>query len=411
MATLWWRVCRMIRSSGTPAAAAWVAKPSGLVVDYIGIAEDLRSAPATYTDRDKQGRAIGGDVRASAIPEMLVEHSVVSGLLAGVDWVTTLASGDAKAYVYAITEAVDYLLESERGNGTDDGTEGEPGEFDTGEDSGTTSLKRRFMAHTSRLKRLYSLVPASVEAVAIREDVAFFDGVRQSIAKIEATDRESSGDAVDTAIRQIISTHVAGSGVIDIFAAAGLAKPDISVIDDDFLKHFEASDQKNLQLEAVRCLISNEVKVVGKGNIVAGRRFSEMLANAMNRYQNGAITSSQVIAEIVELAKAIRAQRERGEQTGLSENELAFYDALSTNESAREALKDETMRAIAHDLTAVVRRDAKTDWQVKESVRAKLRTSIKRLLLTHGYPPDQEPTATDLILQQAELMAEADMAA
>ena len=126
----------------------------------------------------------------------------------------------------------------------------------------------------------------------------------------------------------------------------------------------------------------------------------------MNRYQNRAITSSQVIAEIVELAKAIRAQRDRGEQTGLNENEIAFYDALSTNESAREAMRDETIRAIAHDLTAIVRRDAKTDWQVKESVRAKLRTSIKRLLLRHGYPPDQEPTATDLILQQAELMAE-----
>ncbi|WAX55109.1 type I restriction endonuclease subunit R [Jatrophihabitans cynanchi] len=385
-------------------------KPSGLVVDYIGIAEDLRSALATYTDRDKRDRAIGEDVRASAIPEMLVEHSVVSGLLSAVDWVTTLASGDAKAYVYAVTEAVDYLLESER-NDTDDGTEGEPGEFDTGQETGTTSLKRRFMAHTARLKRLYSLVPASAEAVAIRDDVAFFDGVRQSIAKIESTDRESSGDAMDTAIRQIISTHVAGSGVVDIFAAAGLAKPDISVIDDDFLKHFETSDQKNLQLEAVRRLISNEVKIVGKRNIVAGRRFSEMLADAMNRYQNRAITSSQVIAEIVELAKAIRAQRERGEATGLSENELAFYDALSTNESAREAMKDETMRAIAHDLTAIVRRDAKTDWQVKESVRAKLRTSIKRLLLQHGYPPDQEPGATNLILKQAELMAEGEAAA
>jgi type I restriction enzyme R subunit len=131
-----------------------------------------------------------------------------------------------------------------------------------------------------------------------------------------------------------------------------------------------------------------------------------MLADAMNRYQNRAITSSQVIAEIVELAKAIRAQRERGEQTGLSENELAFYDAMLTNASAREVMEDKTLRVIAHDLTGIVHRDAKTDWQVKESVRAKLRTSIKRLLLKHGYPPDQEPAATDLILQQAELMAE-----
>lgn len=386
-------------------------KPSGLVVDYIGIADDLRSALATYTDRDKRGRAIGEDVRASAIPEMLVEHSVVSGLLSGVDWVTTLAAGGAKAYVYAVTEAVDFLLESERGTDTDDGTNGELGEFDTGEETGSPSLKRRFMAHTARLKRLYSLVPTSAEATAIRDDVAFFDGVRQSIAKIESTDSESSGDAMDTAIRQIVSQHVAGSGVIDIFAAAGLAKPDISVIDDDFLKHFEASDQKNLQLEAVRRLISNEVKVIGRRNVVAGRKFSDMLADALNRYQSRAITSSQVIAEIVELAKAIRAQRLRGEETGLSENELAFYDALGTNESAREAMKDETMRAIAHDLTSIVRRDAKTDWQVKESVRAKLRTSIKRLLLKHGYPPDQEPSATDLILRQAELMAEMQLSA
>jgi type I restriction enzyme R subunit len=386
-------------------------KPSGLVVDYIGIADDLRAALATYTDRDKRDRAIGEDVRASAIPELLVEHSVVSGILSEVDWVTTLDSGNAKAYVYAVTEAVDFLLESARSNDTDDGTDGEIGEFDTGEPDGLRSLKRRFMAHTARLKRLYSLVPSSAEATAIRDDVAFFDGVRQSITKIESTDRESSGDEVDSAIRQIVSQHVAGTGVIDIFAAAGLAKPDISVIDDDFLKHFEASDQKNLQLEAVRRLISNEVKAIGRRNYVAGRKFSEMLAEAMNRYQNRAITSSQVIAEIVELAKAIRAQRQRGIDTGLSDNELAFYDALSTNESARVAMRDETMRAIAHDLTAIVRRDAKTDWQVKESVRAKLRTSIKRLLLKHGYPPDQEPSATDLILRQAELIADTDLAA
>jgi type I restriction enzyme R subunit len=383
-------------------------KPSGLVVDYIGIADDLREALTTYTDRDRKDRAIGEDVRASAIPEMLVEHSIVSGLLAGVDWVTTLASGDAKAYVYAVTEAVDYLLGTEGDREADNLMwQALPGEFDQPAPQ-EASVKKRFMAHTTRLKRLFSLVPSSDEAKAIRDDMAFFDGVRQSIAKIEATDRETSGDAMDTAIRQIISTHVAGSGVIDIFAEAGLAKPDISVIDDEFLTRFEASDQKNLQLEAVRRLISTEVTIIGKRNIVAGRRFSDMLADAMTRYQNRAITSSQVISEIVELAKAIRAQRERGEATGLSENELAFYDAMLTNDSAREAMEDDTLRAIAHDLVGIVRRDAKTDWQVKESVRAKLRTSIKRLLLKHGYPPDQEPAATNLILQQAELMAEED---
>ena len=381
-------------------------KPCGLIVDYLGIAENLKEALATYTDRDKQDRAIGEDVRAAAIPEMLTEHAVVSDLLHDIDWVTILGSGDAKAFVYAVTATVDHLLESERGL-DETGDDVTPGEFDVETPEGP-SLKKRFMAHTGRLKRLFSLVPTSLGASAIRDDVAFFDAVRQSIAKIEAVDRDSDGEpALDTAVRQIISEHMTGSGVIDIFAEAGLEKPDISVIDDEFRKKFEASDQKNLQLEAVRRLISNEVKVIGKSNVVAGRKFSEMLSEALNRYQNRTIDAAQVIAEIVEIAKAIRAQRQRGQETGLTENEVAFYDALSTNESARLAMQDESLRKIAHELTEIVRSDAKTDWQVKETVRAKLRTRVKRLLLKHGYPPDQEPTATHLIIQQAEVMAEA----
>lgn len=380
-------------------------KPSGLIVDYIGIAENLKDALATYTDRDKQDRAIGEDVRQAAIPAMLAEHSIVSDLLHGIDWVTALGSGDAKAFVYAVTHAVDHLLESERGQdwSTSDVS---AGEFDMDTPEGP-SLKKRFMAHTGRLKRLFALVPTSAEATAIRDDVAFFDAVRQSIAKIEAIDRSPTGEpALDTAVRQIISEHMAGGGVIDIFAEAGLDKPDISVIDDEFRKKFEASDNKNLQLEAVRRLISNEVKVIGQRNVVAGRKFSEMLAEALNRYQNRTIDAAQVIAEIVEIAKAIRAQRKRGEETGLTENELAFYDALISNESARLAMQDDKLRAIAHDLTDIVRNDAKTDWQVKETVRAKLRTRIKKLLLRHGYPPDQEPDATAQILAQAEATAQ-----
>jgi type I restriction enzyme R subunit len=380
-------------------------KPSGLIVDYIGIAENLKEALATYTDRDKQDRAIGEDVRQAAIPEMLSEHAIVNDLLHDIDWVTILGSGDAKAFVYAVTATVDHLLESERGSG-ESGDDVSEGEFDEESVEGP-SLKKRFMAHTGRLKRLMTLVPTSPEATAIRDDVAFFDAVRQSIAKIEAVDRDSDGEAVlDTAVRQIISEHMTGTGVLDIFAEAGLEKPDISVIDDEFRERFEASDQKNLQLEAVRRLISNEVKVIGKRNAVAGRRFSEMLSEALNRYQNRTIDAAQVIAEIVEIAKAIQEQKRRGEETGLTDNELALYDAMMTNESARLAMEDETLRAIAHELTEIVRNDAKTDWQLKEQVRAKLRTRIKRLLLKHGYPPDQEPAATELIIKQAEVMAE-----
>lgn len=378
-------------------------KPSGLVVDYIGIADNLHEALATYTDRDKKGRTIGEDVRRSAIPEMLVEHAVVSDLLRGIDWVTILGSGGAQAFVYAVTAAVDHLLETDRG--ADGGGDAEPGEFDD-EAEGQPSLKRRFMAHASRLKKLYALVPTSDEARTVVDDVAFFDAVRGQIAKLETDARTSESDAaMDTAVRQIISEHMTGAGVIDLFAEAGIETPDISIIDDEFRKRFETSDRQNVRLEAVRRLIQEEVKLIGRRNIVAGRRFSEMLALSLNRYQNRTIDAAQVMAEIVEIAKAIKAQRERGEATGLTENELAFYDALSSNESARLAMQDETMRSIAHELTEIVRRDAKTDWQVKATVRAKLRTRIKRLLLAKGYPPDREPAATDLILQQAELIA------
>lgn len=382
-------------------------KPAGLIVDYIGIAENLKDALATYTDRDKQDRAIGEDVRAGAIPELLTEHSIVSDLLHDVDWVTILGSGDTRAFVYAVTEVVDYLLGTEHDRDGDDMMWQElPGEFDRDRNE-EPSVKKRFMAHCGRLKRLFALVPSSPEATAIRDDVAFFDAVRQSIAKIEAVDRTADGESeLDTAVRQILSQHVAGSGVIDIFAEAGLEKPDISVIDDDFRRKFEESDQKNLQLEAVRRLISNEVKIIGKRNIVAGRKFSEMLSEALHRYQNRTIDAAQVIAEIVELAQAIQAQRRRGEKTGLTDNELAFYDAMLTNESARLAMQDATLRKVAHDLTEIVKNDAKTDWQLKDQVKARLKTRIKRLLLKHGYPPDDEPGATELIIKQALKLAE-----
>jgi type I restriction enzyme R subunit len=361
----------------------------------------LRDALATYTDRDKKGRAVGEDVRQSAIPEMMTEHNVVCDLLHGVDWVTILHGGSTRAFVSAIGATAEHLQESER-NLVDDDTD--PGEFDVDQPE-EPSLKRRFMAHTLRLKRLFTLVPTSPEAAAIREDVAFFDAVRQNLSK--PRDIGSDGEAaLDTAVRQIVSEHMTGTGVIDIFAEAGLAKPDISLIDDDFLAKFEESDTKNLQLEAVRRLIDKEVKVVAKRNVVAGRQFSQMLSETLRRYQNRTIDAAQVMIELAEIARLMDAQRRRGEETGMTDDELAFYDAMLTNESARAAMKDPDLRAIAHQLAEIVRKDAKTDWQLKEQVRAKLRTDVKRLLLRSGYPPDHATDAADLILKQAEVMAE-----
>ena len=380
-------------------------KPAGLVVDYLGIAEDLKSALAEYTKRDRDNAEVGEDVRARAIPALLAEHDIVSTILAGIDWVTMLDHDSAKSYLHAVAATVNFLLESEQHEEVDlDPTEGE-WQVETAPDE--VSLKKRFMAHTRRLVRLFTTVPTSAEATSIRDDVAFFDAVRASISKIEGTDREGRDPnaELDTAVRQIVSEHVSGTGVIDIYAEAGIERPDLSLIDDKFMERFKASSQPNLQLEALKRLLNDEIKSVGRRNIVAGKKFSEMLSASLLKYQNRSLDTATVVAELVELAKALRADAERREESGLDENEVAFYDALRDNESAASVLEDAIMKQIAHELTEIVRRDAKTDWNVKEQVRAKLRSTIKRLLLRYDYPPDLEASATELILKQAEVMA------
>jgi type I restriction enzyme R subunit len=198
---------------------------------------------------------------------------------------------------------------------------------------------------------------------------------------------------------------MSGPGVIDIYEEAGLAKPDLSLIDDKFIEKFKVSKNPNLQIEMLKKLLSDEIGRVGKRNIVTGRQFSELLSQSILRYQNRTLDAAQVVAELVALAKALQVEGERGAELGLTSDELAFYDAICTNASAVIELSDDTLKRIAHELVDIVRRDAKTDWSVKEQVRAKLRATIKRLLLKYGYPPDQEPAATQLILEQAEVIA------
>lgn len=381
-------------------------KPSGLVVDYIGIAEDLKDALSNYTKRDQENEEVGEDVYQRVVPALLVEHSVCSDLLHGIDWVTILGSGGDRAWLNAVAATVDYLLESEPDELADTENNGEWGRDPGDEES---SLKKRFMAHARRLVTLFATVPTSPQATQIRDDVAFFDAVRASIAKIEGSDAPGgdSNAALDTAVRQVVSSHIAGTGVIDIYAEAGMERPDISLIDDSFMERFGRSEQKNLQLEALKRLLSQEVKAIGKRNIVTGKKFSEMLTASLLRYQNRSLDTATVVAELVELAKQLRAEKDRGERSGLTADELAFYDALCNNVTAVETMPDDTMKKIAHELTEIVRRDAKTDWNVKEQVRANLRATIKRLLRKYGYPPEPDyyATATDLILRQAEVLA------
>jgi type I restriction enzyme R subunit len=196
-----------------------------------------------------------------------------------------------------------------------------------------------------------------------------------------------------------------GSGVIDIYEEAGIAKPDLSLIDDEFIKTFRKTNTPNIQIELLKRILGKEITRISKRNIVTGRAFSEMLEQSLLRYQNRTLDAAQVVAALVELAKSLQSEADRGAKLGLNEDELAFYDAIRTNDSAVLDLGDDTLKKIAHELVEIVRRDAKTDWSVKEQVRAKLRSAIRRLLLKYGYPPDMEETATQLVLEQAEVIA------
>ena len=370
-------------------------KPAGLVVDYLGIAEDLKSALSDYTVRDQDNQELGQDIRENAIPALLSTHDVVCTILRATPWREGLATGSPKAFLDTLTATVEWLLSQHL----------EVGDKACSKES--PCPKHRFMSQVRDLIALYVMCVPSDEALAVRSDVAFFEALRGQISKIEGIDREGAdtGAALDTAIRQIVSEAMSGEGVIDIYDEAGLMKPDISLIDDDFVSKFKKSSTPNLQIELLKRILSAEIGRVGKRNIVTGRAFSELLAQSLLRYQNRTLDAAQVVAELVDLAKSLQQESDRGTQLGLTDDELAFYDAIRTNDLAVLKIGDETLKKIAHELVAIVRRDAKTDWSVKEQVRATLRAAIKRLLLRYGYPPDQEETATVLVLEQAEVIA------
>jgi type I restriction enzyme R subunit len=370
-------------------------KPSGLVVDYLGIAEDLKIALADYTVRDQSNQEMGQDLRVQAIPAMQSKHEVVANILHGFDWRTGLKAGEPKSFLNTLTATVEYLLAKHPGSGATVCSKEQP------------CLKCRFMSQTRDLVSLYVMCVPSPEAFAIRDDVAYFEAVRGQISKIEGSDREGADASalLDTAIKQIVSEAMTGTGVIDIYEEAGIAKPDLSLIDDNFVNKFKKSSTPNLQIEMLRRILADEIARIGGRNVVKGRVFSEMLATSLLRYQNRMLDAAQVVAELVDLAESLKVEAHRGADLGLNDDELAFYDAIRTNSSAVLKLGDETLKKIAHELVEAVRKDAKTDWNVKEQVRAKLRSSIKRLLLKYEYPPDDAVAATDLVMEQAEAIA------
>jgi type I restriction enzyme, R subunit len=350
-------------------------KPGGLVVDYLGLAHELKQALATYTQSGGSGRTAIDQEEAVAIT--LEKYEICRGLFHGFDW-SKWRSRKAEERLSLLPAAQEHILKQENG-------------------------KDRLIEAVRDLLYAFALAVPHEEALRIRDDVDFFQAVRAVLIK-HAPGEAKTQEELDLAVRQIVSRAVASEGVVDIFAAAGLQKPDISILSDEFLAEVRDMPQRNLAVELLRKLLSGEIHTRRRKNVVQARSFAEMLEESIRRYQNRAIEAAQVIEEMIALAKQMRRANERGEALKLSEEELAFYDALETNDSAVQVLGDETLRTIAREVTDAVRKNVTIDWTLRENVRAQLRVIIKRILRKYGYPPDKQEKATQTVLEQVELL-------
>jgi len=353
-------------------------KPGGLVVDYLGLADELRQALATYTESGGTGETAIDQAEAVAL--MLEKYEVCRGLFHGFNW-TKWVHGTPQEKLALLPLAQEHVLAQEDG-------------------------RNRLLSAVTELSQAFALAVPHEKALAIRDDVGFFQAVRSVLAKGAIVDRKTD-EELDTAIRQILSGAIASGEVIDVFAAAGLKKPDISILSEQFLAEVRGMPQKNLAVELLRKLLAGEIKTRSKRNVVQARSFAELLEQSIRKYQNRAIETVQVIEELIGLAKDMNAADKRGEKLKLSNDEVAFYDALETNDSAVKVLGDETLRTIARELADTVRKNVKIDWTVRENVRAQLRVLVKRVLRKYGYPPDKQAKATETVLEQAEVLSEA----
>ena len=352
-------------------------KPGGLVVDYLGLAEELKEALSTYTESGGTGKTAIDQAEAVAI--MLEKYEVCLGLFHGFDW-SLWVSGVPTERLTLIPQAQEHILSLNDG-------------------------KNRLLKAVTELSQAFALAVPHDEALRIRDDVGFFQAVRSALAKGIAEEHRSD-EELDHAIRQIISNAVTSDKVMDVFAMAGLKKPDISILSDEFLAEVRGMPQKNLAVELLRKLLSGEVKTRFRKNLVIARSFAEMIENALRKYRNRAIEAVQVIEELIQLAKEMNAANARGETLGLTDDELAFYDALETNDSAVKVLGEPTLKKIARELVTNVRKNVTIDWTVRENVRAQLRVQVKRILRKYGYPPDKQEKATETVLEQAAVLSE-----
>jgi type I restriction enzyme R subunit len=373
-------VDKPMRSHGLMQAIARVNrvfqnKPGGLVVDYLGLANELRRALANYTESGGTGRTAIDQEEAVAV--MLEKYEICCGIFHGFDW-SPWTTGRPQEQLAVLPAAQEHVLAQKDG-------------------------KERLAKAVADLSKAFALAVPHDKAMEIRDDVGFFQAVKAVLTKSDPGTGASPED-LDHAIRQIVSRAVASEQVIDIFAAAGLKKPDISILSDEFLAEVRGLPQRNLAVEVLRKLLAGEIKTRMRKNIVQARSFAEMLETAIRRYQNRAIETAQVIEELIALAHELREAERRGEELGLTEEETAFYDALEVNDSAVKVLGNETLRLIAQELLRAVRSNVTIDWTVRENVRAQMRVLIKRILRKYGYPPDKQARAIELVLEQAEVL-------
>ena len=351
-------------------------KPGGLVVDYLGLAHELKRALATYTENGGAGETALD--QEQAVAAMLEKYEICCGLFHGFDR-TAWVEGTPAERLGLLPAAQEHVLAQVNG-------------------------KERCLSAVRALSQAFALAVPHAEAIRIRDDVAFFQAVRTALSKRAAAEARTD-EELDHAVRQIVSRAVAPEGVLDIFAAAGLHRPDVSILSEEFLSEVRGMQRRNLAVELLQKLLTGELATRRRKNVVQARSFADMLEQTIRRYQNRAIEAAQVIEELIGIARELREAGARGEALGLSDDELAFYDALGVNDSAVQVLGDETLCGIARELVTTVRGNVTIDWTLRENVRAKLRLLVKRILRKHGYPPDKQESATRTVLDQAEVLS------
>lgn len=352
-------------------------KPGGLIVDYIGLGSQLKTALSNYTESGGKGNATVD--KAEAVALMMEKHEICCWLFHGFDW-SVWNTGTATDRIRLLPSAQEHILQQKDG-------------------------KARLLENVSALTKAFALAVPHEKTIEIRDDVAFFQSVRSVLTKRTAAE-DAKLDAADHAIKQLVSKAVVPQGVVDIFTAAGLEKPDVSILSDEFLAEVQDLPHKNLAVELLEKLLNDDIKTRSQKNVFQARSFTEMLERSIRVYQNRTVEAAQVIEQLIEIAREMRQAQDRGEELGLTDDELAFYDALETNDSAVQVLGDETLKTIAIQLVESVRNSVTIDWTLKESAKAKIRLAVKRILRKHGYPPDKQAKATQTVLEQAAVLWE-----